>query len=141
LKVGCVAHDRSCKFQITSPFDYCQTTKLKLFKIVPNGFSTKMTSTNVFQGMHGNKNSSKVIKPPGGGHTDIFGAPDPPVKRDSGRNASSITEGTNAGVQSPTAPKAPVPQPQPQTQPQPKSEAPAAAGRVPPGGFSSGPFW
>ncbi|KAH1006500.1 hypothetical protein HUJ05_007229 [Dendroctonus ponderosae] len=102
---------------------------------------SNMTSTNVFQGMHGNKNSSKVIKPPGGGHTDIFGAPDPPVKRDSGRNASSITEGTNAGVQSPAAPKAPVPQPQPQTQPQPKSEAPAAAGRVPPGGFSSGPFW
>ncbi|ENN75607.1 hypothetical protein YQE_07841, partial [Dendroctonus ponderosae] len=98
-----------------------------------------MTSTNIYQGMHDTKNSSKVMKPPGGAHTDIFGAPSLPVNRDSGRNASSITEGTNAEVEGPVAPM-----PHHET----KSEPPAAAGscapstrQVPPGGFSSGPFW
>lgn len=32
-----------------------------------------MTSTSFNVGLTNSKNSSKVIKPPGGGHTDIFG--------------------------------------------------------------------
>lgn len=32
-----------------------------------------MTSTNFNIGMTNSKNSSRVIKPPGGGHSDIFG--------------------------------------------------------------------
>jgi hypothetical protein len=34
-----------------------------------------MGSTEVNIGLHG-KSSSRVLKPPGGGHSDIFGAPD-----------------------------------------------------------------
>ncbi|XP_014209594.1 microtubule-associated protein Jupiter isoform X2 [Copidosoma floridanum] len=33
-----------------------------------------MTSTGTFQGLSENRNSSKVLKPPGGGSSDIFGA-------------------------------------------------------------------
>ncbi|GLH12270.1 Microtubule-associated protein Jupiter [Gryllus bimaculatus] len=37
-----------------------------------------MTSTNVNIGLRDeSKNSSRVLKPPGGGTSDIFGAPDP----------------------------------------------------------------
>lgn len=34
-----------------------------------------MTTTNLYSGI-GDKNSSRVLKPPGGGHSDIFGEPD-----------------------------------------------------------------
>ncbi|KAL1502020.1 hypothetical protein ABEB36_007233 [Hypothenemus hampei] len=102
-----------------------------------------MTTTNVFSGLTGDKNSSKVLKPPGGGHSDIFGAPEPPVKRDSGRNASSILEGTNNIIPekqaSPVKPTAP-----PSQQSDNENTASASAptrNRVPPGGYSSGPLW
>jgi len=37
-----------------------------------------MTTTNVFQGMDTDaKNSSRVLRPPGGGSSNIFGAPEP----------------------------------------------------------------
>lgn len=100
-----------------------------------------MTSTNIFKGFGGNeKNSSKVLKPPGGGHTDIFGAPDLPVKKDSGRNASSIMEGTNTTNEKPTTPvKAPAPEQK--TLVAAAEPAAPARSRVPPGGFSSGPLW
>lgn len=32
-----------------------------------------MTSTNIHVGLEGAKNSSRVLRAPGGGHTDIFG--------------------------------------------------------------------
>uniref|UniRef100_A0A0A9XE04 Microtubule-associated protein Jupiter n=1 Tax=Lygus hesperus TaxID=30085 RepID=A0A0A9XE04_LYGHE len=35
-----------------------------------------MTSTGTFQGMNLSRNSSKVLKPPGGGSSDIFGSND-----------------------------------------------------------------
>lgn len=35
-----------------------------------------MSSTEFNVGLSGNKNSSRVLKPPGGGHSDIFGAAD-----------------------------------------------------------------
>lgn len=35
-----------------------------------------MTSTSFSTGMNSSKNSSRVIKPPGGGHSDIFGIHD-----------------------------------------------------------------
>lgn len=34
-----------------------------------------MSSTEFNIGLSGTKNSSRVLKPPGGGHSDIFGAP------------------------------------------------------------------
>lgn len=37
-----------------------------------------MSSTEFNIGLAGSKNSSRVLKPPGGGHSDIFGAPDQP---------------------------------------------------------------
>lgn len=38
-----------------------------------------MTTTNVFQGMDSDaKNSSRVLRPPGGGSSNIFGTPEPP---------------------------------------------------------------
>ncbi|XP_044739094.1 jupiter microtubule associated homolog 1-like [Chrysoperla carnea] len=37
-----------------------------------------MTTTNFNIGlMNDNRNSSRVLKPPGGGHTDLFGPPEP----------------------------------------------------------------
>ncbi|CAG9764311.1 unnamed protein product [Ceutorhynchus assimilis] len=105
-----------------------------------------MTSTNVFMGL-ADKNSSKVLKPPGGGHTDIFGAPEPPVRKNNGRNASSILEGTN--VDKPTTPTSPTTPTkaaapasvQEKTLPSPTQAAPPSRPRVPPGGHSSGPLW
>lgn len=35
-----------------------------------------MSSTEFNIGLSGSKNSSRVLKPPGGGHSDIFGVPD-----------------------------------------------------------------
>lgn len=98
-----------------------------------------MTSTNIFTGMTGEKNSSRVLRPPGGGHTDIFGAPDPPVKRDSGRNASSILEGRDQSVEKPATPTKAT-SPQTETA-KPGQAATPSKSRVPPGGYSSGPLW
>lgn len=99
-----------------------------------------MTSTNIFTGMAGEKNSSRVLRPPGGGHTDIFGAPDPPVKRDSGRNASSILEGRDQTVSD--KPATPTKATSPLTETAKPGEAAAPSkNRVPPGGYSSGPLW
>lgn len=97
-----------------------------------------MTSTNFNIGLgDSSRPSSRVLRPPGGGHTNIFAEPDPePVRRDNGRNASSILEGTNTNppTQSPAKPSptstASVNQPEPAQQ----SQRP----KVPPGGFSSG---
>ncbi|XP_030762576.1 uncharacterized protein LOC115887314 [Sitophilus oryzae] len=96
-----------------------------------------MTSTGVNVGFSADKNSSRVLRPPGGGHTDIFGAPDPPVKKDTGRNASSILEGTNSQVAAPSPKKEAAPQPPQKAEP-PAADAAPARTRVPPGGFSSG---
>ncbi|XP_023024572.1 uncharacterized protein [Leptinotarsa decemlineata] len=97
-----------------------------------------MTSTNFNIGLTDNaRNSSRVLRPPGGGHTDIFGsAADPQVKKDNGRNASSILEGTNAKTVPPSPVKTPTGPPQLGSEP--AAPQPSRTNRVPPGGFSSG---
>lgn len=76
-----------------------------------------MTSTNIFSGMNAERNSSRVLRPPGGGHTDVLGLsaqPDLPVKKTNRRNASSITEGIDprpAPVEAPK-PTSPVDKPE-----------------------------
>lgn len=99
-----------------------------------------MTSTRFNVGIDNEtRNSSRVLRPPGGGHTDIFGSEPLPVKKDSGRNASSILEGTNYTPQSPVKPTAPT---QPSNNDEKNETAPPPSTnqrtRVPPGGFSSG---
>lgn len=99
-----------------------------------------MTSTNFNIGLgDSSRPSSRVLRPPGGGHTNIFGSAEPePIKKDMGRNASSILEGTNATTNpTPQGPAKPsststgaVSQPAPPQQSQ--------RAKVPPGGFSSG---
>ncbi|EFA07355.1 jupiter microtubule associated homolog 1 [Tribolium castaneum] len=128
-----------------------------------------MTSTNIFTGVGGGRNSSRVLKPPGGGHTDVLGLSAPPErpqeKKINPRNISSITEGTNVNMteakpvqkteekpvqRAEETPKEPVKQateaPKPsapanQEAPPPPQNNGNSRGRVPPGGFSSGGFW
>lgn len=96
-----------------------------------------MTSTSFNVGLNENtRSSSRVLRPPGGGHTDIFGGTEHvQVKKDNGRNASSILEGTNSNAVPPSPVKAQsAPQPQMNNEP----AAPPSRSRIPPGGFSSG---
>ncbi|KAG5873177.1 hypothetical protein JTB14_035231 [Gonioctena quinquepunctata] len=101
---------------------------------------SRMTSTSFNIGMADSRNSSRVLKPPGGGHSDIFGIHDnhelsTPNKRKNQPQTSLngcfaeeavkpqniVTEQTNDGEKE-------------------KKEEPATSRRVrvPPGGFSSG---
>ncbi|XP_028128491.1 uncharacterized protein LOC114324818 [Diabrotica virgifera virgifera] len=93
-----------------------------------------MTSTSVNIGITGNKNSSRVLKPPGGGHTDIFGIKaaseikihdkQPNVQEKS--NEPILDENTIIPLQdSKNKDKKDIPEPPRRV-------------RVPPGGFSSG---
>lgn len=106
-----------------------------------------MTSTSFNVGVDAEaKNSSRVLRPPGGGHTDIFGLKEPIApevrKEDNRRNASSILEGTNTEIPSVNkCEKKPTPNPvQEKNDTAAKVEAQTTQGRtrVPPGGFSSG---
>lgn len=106
-----------------------------------------MSSTNINVGMMDSRNSSRVLKPPGGGHSDIFGIYDqqnpqtPKVKYNQPRSTINEvfggTEPDNTTNKQKTeeeqkeenaneneAPPKPIPTPQ--------------RTRVPPGGFSSG---
>ncbi|XP_072916551.1 jupiter microtubule associated homolog 2 isoform X1 [Hemitrygon akajei] len=40
-----------------------------------------MTSTSTFKGLENRPNSSRVLKPPGGGSSNIFGAPEEPASK------------------------------------------------------------
>lgn len=101
-------------------------------------FVDRMTSTGFNVGLRDDRNSSRVLRPPGGGHTDIFGAEPLPVKRDTGRNASSILEGTNSDP-APAAVKPTTPIEETKTNSESGSaQASNQRTRVPPGGFSSG---
>lgn len=122
-----------------------------------------MTTTNLYSGI-GEKNSSRVLKPPGGGHSDIFGEPDAcPIRarpKHNQQNSSNMafvcgTEDANEKVLKTAAP---VPEAAPaaparqesapafgeRAAPTPSQAAPQQGSgdskRVPPGGFSSG-FW
>lgn len=120
-----------------------------------------MTSTSFNVGRHMDRNSSRVLKPPGGGHTSLFGEgeakvinPRPKYDQQNSSNLNFCLNSTDPNVlveqkkqdsstppttaqqqkpaeQKPAAASAPV---QPRDEPQQQR-------RVPPGGFSSGGFW
>ncbi|KAH9644478.1 hypothetical protein HF086_006011 [Spodoptera exigua] len=126
-------------------------------------FSARMTSTSFNVGLADNTRlSSRVLRPPGGGHTDIFGGePEPQQTHRRGPPASTIgfvvgqeepkpTNGTDASSQNgQKSPQEAAPAPVADA-PEPKAASPVAAApepakveppkrvRVPPGGFSSG---
>ncbi|KAM3955341.1 LOW QUALITY PROTEIN: uncharacterized protein ACR2FA_010766 [Aphomia sociella] len=104
-----------------------------------------MTSTPFNVGLtEGTRASSRVLRPPGGGHTDIWGDPEPPRGR---RLASAIalanagqinepakpTNGTDStphnGQTTPESPQEPRIEPIPEAKPQtpPKVESPTKA--------------
>ncbi|XP_045483420.1 jupiter microtubule associated homolog 1-like [Harmonia axyridis] len=111
-----------------------------------------MTSTSFNVGVDVEaKSSSRVLRPPGGGHTDIFGVKEPIVpevrKEDNKRNASSILEGTNTqAIQNANSQITKTEEKSTQeSSPKEIGELPtnqvdqsAQKKRVPPGGFSSG---
>jgi len=119
------------------------------------------------------RTSSKVLRPPGGGNTDIFGINDTPVQASAPAAAPAETsappESAPAAVEvsEPAAKVEPV-EPAKASSPPPSSDKPqdvaagggnqervridpmsgrimsapaARSGRVPPGGYSSGPLW
>ncbi|XP_057651561.1 uncharacterized protein LOC130891043 [Diorhabda carinulata] len=99
-----------------------------------------MTSTNINVGLSDStRNSSRVLRPPGGGHTNIFDNEKNETKttrKDHGRNASSILEGTNTDITQTSPVKTVLPSSQPEISKEPASSV-QQKGRVPPGGFSS----
>lgn len=126
-----------------------------------------MTTTNLYSGI-GEKSSSRVLKPPGGGHSNIFGEPDAnpirPRPKHNQQNSSNLafvcgTMDANEKVAqaAPVAPE-PVAREAPAAQQVTERAGPPAntwdqsapppqhvsndtgKPRVPPGGFSSG-FW
>ncbi|KAG7309016.1 hypothetical protein JYU34_004880 [Plutella xylostella] len=123
-----------------------------------------MTSTSFNVGLgDGDRVSSRVLRPPGGGHTDIFGGePEPPrttgrrmvpgataaggqFEYDGGRaqpaaaqNGDGHQNGASAEPKAEPKPETPKEEAKPAPAPQaPQAEAPKRV-RVPPGGFSSG---
>lgn len=81
-----------------------------------------MTSTGTFQGLADGRNSSKVLKPPGGGSSDIFGAgPDESPRRVKHHNQSQLGSalfgdgGGSTGSSSPETPRANKPDGNPVT--------------------------
>lgn len=116
----------------------------------------KMGSTEYSIGLSDEKSSSRVLKPPGGGHSDIFGSPEvkanPPRPKYNQQNSSNMN-----GVMGTMDPNLKGNSAQPESAQAAASDAPKAAGqpsaapasanqsdqsggraRVPPGGFSSG---
>lgn len=108
-----------------------------------------MSSVSFNIGFSNERNSSRVLKPPGGGHTDIFGVKeDPPVvqpvKEEGGENGNKTENGANEEEPQPQKieedlvieDKTPVDE---NVKPKEESKAePPKRMRVPPGGFSSG---
>lgn len=122
-----------------------------------------MTSTSFNVGLSGDGSrlSSRVLRPPGGGHADIFGGdPEPPR----GRRLAPQQPATNVigqgdepkptnGTSEPAPQSEPAPapvqipepvveskpdKPEPASIPEPARAEPPKRVRVPPGGFSSG---
>ncbi|XP_019549229.1 uncharacterized protein LOC109419435 [Aedes albopictus] len=118
-----------------------------------------MSSTEFNIGLNSAKTSSRVLKPPGGGHSDIFGSPElkanPPRPKYNQQNSSNMN-----GVMGTTDPNIKVVEQAQAHDHQAEAEAPNMASqakptptavsnesssqdsgnraRVPPGGFSSG---
>lgn len=116
-----------------------------------------------FQGLNNDeRSSSRVLKPPGGGHSNIFGAPDtvvsharPKYDQQNSSNISGALGTTDANViaeatardiqaKQSTADKGPEAAGQrvekAELGEKPADSAQTGRGRVPPGGFSAG-FW
>lgn len=120
------------------------------------------------------RTSSKVLRPPGGGNTDIFGINDTPVQASAPTAAPAETSAppdsapTAVEVSEPAAKVEPAPVEPAEASSSPPSDKPqnvaagggnqervridpmsgrimsapaARSGRVPPGGYSSGPLW
>lgn len=121
-----------------------------------------MTSTSFNIGMSTDRSSSRVLKPPGGGHTNLFGEGEVQVKVNSPRpkydqqNSSNLNfcmntvdpnllvENLKHEVEASHQAKAPEPKPSAPVDNGNSAKQQASdssRGRVPPGGFSSGGFW
>ena len=126
------------------------------------------SSTLMFSGFNPNsRNSSKVLRPPGGGSSDIFGLKVEetvyPVQKDNDNlpmedsaTKEAVSTNTNDGgkpgedikfsAETPLEESSNTPSestPPPVTSPSPSPTPPVAGvrGRIPPGGHSSGAFW
>lgn len=124
-----------------------------------------MTSTSFNVGMGNERNSSRVLKPPGGGHTNIFGesevkvnSPRPKYDQQNSSNLNFCMNTTDANVLVEQVKHEVEAKP---VDTKPSDTKPSAitnnitngnsadqaacqqnrGGRVPPGGFSSGGFW
>lgn len=121
--------------------------------------SDKMTSTELKIGLTTSaRPSSRVLKPPGGGHTNIFSEPDVAVPAPRAKYNQQNSSNLNAcmgstdpnkvvekireevSIQKEEAKSAPPSQPKEPAN-KPAATNGEARGRVPPGGFSSGGFW
>lgn len=92
-----------------------------------------MSSVNFSVGFPSERNSSRVLKPPGGGHTDIFGVKDlqqGPIKEVVFDDQEKAETGSNEM-------KPPKVDEVAKAKEEAKPDVPRR-GRVPPGGFSSG---
>ncbi|KAK9758809.1 hypothetical protein QE152_g515 [Popillia japonica] len=107
---------------------------------------TDMTSTEFNVGLSDGRCSSRVLKPPGGGHSQIFGWSDEPCKQRTKNNSSEIKD---CFQHEPEKKIAVEPEKRKEesevegrkqedvTVPEKKTDIPQRV-RVPPGGFSSG---
>lgn len=119
-----------------------------------------MTSTELFHDMKStNKPSSRVLKPPGGGHTNLFGeAEAEPIRarpKYNQQNSSNLNQCMNTVDPNESVDKTRQelvqksdPKSNAEKKPATSTEPPAngssgndGRGRIPPGGFSSGGFW
>lgn len=117
-----------------------------------------MTSTEFNVGMSSERSSSRVLKPPGGGHTNIFGegevkvnSPRPKYDQQNSSNLNFCMNTTDPNILVEQK-KQEVEQPKPSSnqkadgnstaqRQQVESNEQNSRSRVPPGGFSSGGFW
>jgi len=117
-----------------------------------------MTSTELKIGLNtSTRPSSRVLKPPGGGHTNIFSEPEVAVNAPRPKYNQQNSSNLNACMGSTDANKV-VEKIRDEVIPQKEEQKPAASqpkessngnkatndqarGRVPPGGYSSGGFW
>ncbi|KAH8407096.1 hypothetical protein KR222_006546 [Zaprionus bogoriensis] len=120
-----------------------------------------MTSTELKIGLNTSaRPSSRVLKPPGGGHTNIFSepevavnAPRPKYNQQNSSNLNACMGSTDANkvvekLRDEVTTQKEEQQPPASANNQPKDSANGnkassdqARGRVPPGGYSSGGFW
>lgn len=96
-----------------------------------------MSSVNYNIGFSNQRNSSRVLKPPGGGHTDIFGVKDVQQQKEPEIEVAQSVhdEGANGNEKEPQKTEGVVVTTEENVKP--KEDTPKRM-RQPPGGFSSG---